>query len=100
MEKQLEFYHWNNAEIKENLLFTINDVLTISKEIEWSLVWVKINDKNPIRISLRWKSYIWVPYIFTELSNYFYEQDFVNVPLNYLNSLYKLLLELRGLWKK
>jgi hypothetical protein len=102
MEKFREY--WAD-EIKENLLFTINDVLTISKEIEWSLVWVKINDKNPIRISLRWKTYIrmpyiWIPYIFTELSNYFYEQDFVNVPLNYLNSLYKLLLELRGLWKK
>jgi len=94
MEKQEIVDYWKN-EIIEVLLFVINDVLTLSKEIEWSLIWFEENKKMSVKITVNWK-----PYIFSELSNYFYEKDFLNVPLDYLNSLYKLLLELRGLWKK
>jgi len=93
MEKIKEY--WSD-EIKELLLFTINDVLVLSKVIEWSKIWnKKSKQKLSIEISINWK-----PYVFSELSNYFNEQDFLNVPLNYLNSLYRLVLELKIVWKK
>lgn len=93
MEKLREYW---NLEIKELLLFTINDILVLSKEIKWFLNWVeKFKNKVEFKITVNWK-----PFIFSELSNYFYEKDFLNIPFNYINSLYKLLLELRVIWKK
>lgn len=93
MEKIREYWE---QEIKEFLLFAINDLLILSKEIEWSLIWL-VDSKGPlsIKISVNQK-----PFIFSELSNYFREQDFINVPVNYLNSLYRLVLELKVIWKK
>ena len=55
------------------------------KKIEWFQVKITIN---------------WKPFIFSELSNYFREQDFLYVNINYLNWLYKLILTFRVLWKK
>ncbi len=94
MEKENVLGYWSN-EIKEFLLFTINDILVLSKEIEWSLVWVKSDTKMSIKITVNWN-----PYIFSELSNYFNERDFLHVPIKYVNNLYKLLLELKIIWKK
>ncbi|MDD3793461.1 MAG: hypothetical protein PHI37_01495 [Candidatus Gracilibacteria bacterium] len=95
MENQAEFYSGNNTEINEFLLFVINDILILSKEIEWLSDGIKKDDTKVISITVKGKSYS-----FCELSNYFYERDFLDIPYDYVNKLYKLLLELRVLGKK
>lgn len=94
MEKQEVLDYWSDN-IKEFLLFAINDIFILWKEIEWSLIWIKSNPKMSIKINVNWR-----PYIFSELSNYFNERDFLHVPIKYVNNLYKLLLELRVIWQK
>ncbi|MDD3145098.1 MAG: hypothetical protein PHV23_03210 [Candidatus Gracilibacteria bacterium] len=93
MEKLREY---GEQEIKEFLIFAINDILVLSKEMERSLTGLE-DSKGPlsIKISVNQK-----PFIFCELSNYFKEQDFINVPVNYLNALYRLVLELKVIGKK
>jgi len=73
-------------------MYTINNVLTLSKEIEWSLILLEQNNNKSITIDINGK-----PFIFSELSNYFYEKDFLDVPVEYFFLLYKSLLELRVL---
>lgn len=92
MEKLKEYW---KTEIKELILHTINHILILSKEIEKSLIWVKKIEWFQAKLTINWK-----PFIFSELSNYFREQDFLYVNINYLNWLYKLILTFRVLWKK
>jgi len=94
MEKQEVVDYWKD-EIKEVVMYTINNVLTLSKEIEWSLILLEQNNNKSITIDINGK-----PFIFSELSNYFYEKDFLDVPVEYFFLLYKSLLELRVLWQK
>ncbi|NVP17856.1 hypothetical protein HUU51_04020 [Candidatus Gracilibacteria bacterium] len=94
MRKQ-EIIDYGKDEITEVVMFAINDVLTLSKEIEWPLVLLEKDDSKSVTININGK-----PFIFSELSNYFYEKEFLDVPVKYLFLLYKLLLELRVLGEK